>query len=265
MNVVFNSKIAPYESFSVDIEDRSFLYGDGLFETMLYERGAVRLLDYHLARLSRGCHILGLKLPLDLSIAQINSWLSEVVEYPNKHYRIKLILWRSNGGFYTPASDQCNFLLQASEVGHNIAESKQNVVVCNGIANHNSRISPFKTLSSLKYVVAGQEMKDKKGDDIIILDTNGNISEALYSNIFWLKGGVLYTPDTTTGCIEGTMRQYMIDKNQENPIQVVSKKLKTLLTADQVFLTNSMGVCPVRKILDREYDDLSVPKPLQLP
>ena len=144
---------------------------------------------------------------------------------------------------------------------------KERIVVSERIRNQYSVYSSFKTLSSLKYVLAGQEMLRKKADDIIIMDHEGNVSEALYSNVFWRKGNDYFTPSIRTGCIDGTMRKFIMQKLKEEliPVHETQRPIETLLDADQVFLTNSMGIFTVKSIEDRVFDDLRVPKQLLLP
>jgi branched-chain amino acid aminotransferase/4-amino-4-deoxychorismate lyase len=265
MNVVLNGNLVSSSSLKLDINDRSFLYGDGLFETMHYTGDKVRLLEYHLDRLKDGCNVLGIHFPQILSAEQVNNWalqLTTGIDAING-FRLKLIVWRSPGGLYAPVSDSASFLYSAREIPTDLDIIKNKVVISEDVQNHPTIISRFKTLSSLKYVVAGREMMKKDADDIIILDYEGHVSEALYSNIFWKKNNQWYTPDLVTGCVEGTMRRYLIEVLQkENAINIGRYKPDELLSADNVIFSNSLGLFSVKSIGDTFYKDLSIPKQL---
>ena len=87
--------------------------------------------------------------------------------------------------------------------------------------------------------------KEKKWNDALVLNSQGNIIESSISNIFWIKSNEIYTPPVSEGCIAGIMRANWIAVLKEKGIPVVEMPLNKdlLLQADEVFLTNS-----VRKI-----------------
>ena len=99
-------------------------------------------------------------------------------------------------------------------------------------------------MSAIKYVIAGIEKNDKKLDEIIILDSRGYVSETLSSNIFWKKNNKYYTSPISTGCVEGIMRNQLIDQLKHKGILVEEKlvAVSELLESDSIFTTNSMGI-----------------------
>ena len=262
MNVILNGRVLHASDLKLDINDRSFLYGDGLFETMHYSGDHIRLLDYHLERLHRGCQVLGMDFPSELTASKLEEWCEIMTtrEPSINGYRAKLIVWRSAGGLYTPTEVSTNFLLTARAIPTDIDIEKRRVIFSRKVVNHYAVYTEFKTLSSLKYVIAGIEMKEQDADDIIILDVNGNVSEALYSNIFWRTGEEYYTPSLATGCIAGTMRRHVLDKLPSCNVGLFKKE--ELVSADQVFLSNSLGFFPVKSINGKDIDDTRMPKQL---
>ena len=61
--IFLNGQFVPEERAVVSVFDRSFLYGDGLFETMrVFHRKPFRW-EQHIERLQRGADFLGIKLP----------------------------------------------------------------------------------------------------------------------------------------------------------------------------------------------------------
>ena len=60
---------------------------------------------------------------------------------------------------------------------------------------HFSLFSPYKTLNSLPYVLAGIEKTERNLEDLILLDSQNNISESTSANIFWIKNDKIFTPN----------------------------------------------------------------------
>ena len=100
------------------------------------------------------------------------------------------------------------------------------------------------TLSNFE---AGDAGKDRS----ILTDTEGYLTEAPGANVFLLKGGELYTPDT--GCLEGITRKTTLELAEEQGIPTHVEKVHKdqLLEADEAFLTSSAGgIMPVNSVDD---------------
>ena len=63
MTVFLNGQFVPEAQATVSVFDRSFLYGDGLFETMLVSNGKPFRWPQHCERLERGAKFLGINIP----------------------------------------------------------------------------------------------------------------------------------------------------------------------------------------------------------
>ncbi|MBS0000850.1 MAG: aminotransferase class IV [Cyclobacteriaceae bacterium] len=263
MKAIFDRHVIDLEKFNPDQDNRAFLYGDGLFETIIFFNGQIRYLQDHYERITEGCNMLSLVLPeyfnLDYLARQLpalirNNQLSGTV-------RIKLLVWRKSGGLYEPTRMEAHHLILTSKAEDRIGQDIRRVGFSTRIFNHPTPWSAYKTQSSLPYVLAGIEKKEKKLDDIIITDSPGNISELLYSNIFWIKNDKFYTPSLETGCIRGVMRTCLIRKLKESgfSLQEILAGRDILLDADYVFSANVSGLRPVTGIEDHifnEYPDL---------
>jgi branched-chain amino acid aminotransferase len=105
-----------------------------------------------------------------------------------------------------------------------------------------NKISNFKTTSALPYVMAGIYAREKKLNDVLLVNDTNNIIESTNSNIFIVCNGVLYTPGLTDGCVAGVMRMQIINLALENKFKVYECGLtpQNLLIADEVFLTNAV-------------------------
>jgi branched-chain amino acid aminotransferase len=80
-------------------------------------------------------------------------------------------------------------------------------------------------------------------DECFLVNDKGNITEAISSNIFAVKNGVLYTSPIADGCVDGVMRKKIIELAKANRIAVdeLSIVQSVLLGADELFLTNAIN------------------------
>jgi branched-chain amino acid aminotransferase len=105
--------------------------------------------------------------------------------------------------------------------------------------------------------------KNEKWNDAIILNAYGRICETTFTNIFLIKGDVIYTPALAEGCIAGIMREHMIRKLKAGNYQLVEGMIEIdqLLDADEVFLTNSIyNMRWVQSIGDKNYRNVLAQK-----
>ncbi len=95
-------------------------------------------------------------------------------------------------------------------------------------------------------------------DEAVMLSPQGNVSECTGENIFVVKGGVIVTPPTSAGALEGITQDSVrriaedlgIDYRVENLLR------SDLYTADEAFLSGTAAeVVPIRSVDDRELGD----------
>jgi len=260
MKVLFDQRIIDLKSFKIGPYDRAFQYGDGLFETMIWKNEKVQLIKDHFSRIKDGSKILHLKLPGYFNqfyfISNIKKLMTE--NHLKGDVRIKLFIWRKSGGLYEPVSFDTHHMIDLSQILSQPPKDLRKVGFCQNVYNQKSAWSAFKTQSSLPYVLAGIEKKRNNLDDIIICDEQGFISELLYSNIFWVKDNIFFTPSLDTGCIRGVMRSHLIRKLSILNIQleeVLAEKNK-ILQAQHVFSANVTGLRSILSIKNKKFKRL---------
>jgi branched-subunit amino acid aminotransferase/4-amino-4-deoxychorismate lyase len=229
------------------LDNRSFRYGDGLFETMRIASGKVHLLHEHLQRLSHGAKILKMKLPADLNVDFMERSIMELAKKNGitTDGRVRLSVFRKSGGHYTPEDNQVLFAIEAYPVEEKnyILNSKGLIVdLYTEYRKTPNALASIKSSNSLIFVLAGLYKNEHKLDECILSNDKGQIIEAISSNLFAVKNGVLYTPPVTDGCIHGVMRNKIIQIAQANRIAVyeISVMQNVLLGADELFLTNAV-------------------------
>jgi len=251
MKAIYNNELIDSGQVSLKLNDRALSYGDGIFETIYLNNKPSPLLTYHLKRLYEGAQILHFELPEYLDETFILDTTKRLIKINNLStpIKVKIQIWRKEGGFYKPLNNETNILINVSKPSMKKQELT-NVGFTDTIYKNENYYSHLKTLNSLPYILAAIEMKQRNLDDIILTNKKGYLIELLFSNLFWIKEKTIYTPALNSGCIKGVMRSYLIDqfKKKQILIREVLAKKDILLNADYVFASNAIGLAPVQQI-----------------
>ncbi|MEY5041281.1 MAG: hypothetical protein RLZZ414_829 [Bacteroidota bacterium] len=225
--------------------NRSFKYGDGIFETIKLAKGKMLLEKYHLQRIE-----LGLKtLKLDTEKYDAEFFSKELYKVIQKNYyqnaKIRLFIFRESPGLYTPMGNRLGFFIEGVHLDSpyypdtpevlNLGVYTEALKSADGIAN-------CKTTSALIYVLAGVFKKENNWDDVVVLNHNQNVCEAVSSNIFAVINGKLKTPALTEGPVSGSVRNFIVSFCKINNIELEQGviTLNDLKDAQEIFLTNAV-------------------------
>jgi branched-chain amino acid aminotransferase len=261
----FNGEILPANTPLLTTANRGFKYGDGLFESMRMFKGELKFADLHADRLQRGMKALKID-----GYSQMDAWFlkSKVEELAirnkAKHGRIRLTVYRDAEGLYTPTLNKmgyCMELMPADEPRYYLNNKGLIMDIFTDIPKPTNYLSNIKTCNSLTYVMAGIFKEQNKLDEVFLLNQNGFLCEAGSSNVFVCYDNHLYTPALSEGCVEGVMRQVIINIARENNIAITEAQINPdiLYEADEVFLTNaSRGIqCVMGYGVKRYFNKLS--------
>ncbi|MBP3942728.1 aminotransferase class IV [Sphingobacteriaceae bacterium WQ 2009] len=242
----FNGNLITEEQPFVSVENRAFRYGDGLFETMLWKDGDLRFLNFHVERLQKGMEMLHMD---DINIFDeffIRTRAEELIRKNNmlgQQVRVRLIVFRSGGGMYSPLTNKPSFVMHVSRMESNLRDKKVGLIV-DLYAEYRkpySALAQIKSANALIYVMAGIYKKKFAYDDVLLLNQDGYLCESLNSNIFIYFEKNLYTPALSEGCIEGVMRRVVIDMARDEGIEVIEAQIskEIMKKADEIFCTNA--------------------------
>jgi 4-amino-4-deoxychorismate lyase len=232
----------------VDYRDRGLQYGDGLFETMRVRGGRIRLLDYHLERLSDGCRRMSIGKPPSLRREL------ELRARPHADAVLKLILTRGPGarGYRPSGRERCTRILSLSVPPPVAAsQSPQRVRICATPVASNPALAGLKTLNRLESVLARSEWSDDRIWEGLMRDVDGHLVCGTMSNIFLRRGSSLTTPMLDRCGIAGVMRRWVLEQGASLRLQVREGRLgiEDLDEAAEVFMTNAVaGVVSVKVI-----------------
>lgn len=228
-------------------QNRGFRYGDGLFESMRMCAGKLQFAEKHADRLTAGMKALkmeGAGLMDEYFLRQKASELAKKNKLKDGA-RLRLSVYRADGGLYTPENNNIGYLLEASALStENYELNKKGLIVdvFDELTKTADKLSNYKTSNSLLYVMAGLFKKQNGLDDAFILNSSGFLCESISSNVFIVYNKQIYTPALTEGCVAGTMRNVVMEiaKNHDVPLIEAQINPEVLNEAEEVFVTNAI-------------------------
>lgn len=243
-----NGEMLPGSEPFISRANRSFRYGDAVFESIRVAYGQPQLLEQHMERLLAGMKFLRMEVPSEFNPAYLRKLILRLCEKNEvkSDARVRLTVFRNEGGLYAPATNTVSYLVEAQPmeaIGYELNARGKTVDVYTEVRKPLNGLAAHKTANALLYVLAGIYRNQQQLDDCVIINEKGNICEAISSNIFVVKNGALYTPALEEGCIAGVMRQQVLRLARENRVAVyeISLLMNVLLNADELFLTNAIN------------------------
>ena len=256
-----NGKVINEINAVVSINNRSFRYGDGCFETMKVSKGKLLFADYHFERLFNSLELLQFTVPSFLTPEYL---LANILNLTQKNHheklaRIRLTIYRGEGGLYDPQNLVPNFTIQTWELNPTNNLLNENGLVID-IFEKSRKIcdnySDIKSNHYLGYAMAALWTKEQHLNDAILLNPYNRVADATIANVFIIKDGIVKTPGLSEGGINGIMRRYLLNQLPEIAVPVEESMLTMddLLEADELFLTNSIyGIRWVKQLRDKMY------------
>lgn len=262
-SICFNGKIIPADEPVLLASNRGYRYGDGLFETMKVAEGKILLSDHHFERLFAGLALLQFEIPR-LFLRQKTE--DEIVSLCKKNNcedlaRVRLSVFRGNGGLYDEDKG-LQYLIECWPLTESVSKLNENGLVIDvfpGAEKSCDKFSNLKSANFLPYSMAALYAKEKKLNDCLVLNTTGGIADSTIANLFIIKNAIVITPGLEEGCVNGVMRQYLLQKMQaaDCAVQEATLSVNDILVADEVFLTNAIhGIRWVRQFRDMSYGNV---------
>jgi branched-chain amino acid aminotransferase len=257
----FNGAIVS-ENSNILVQNRGFLYGDAVFETVKIVNGKILFLEDHYFRLMSSMRVVRMEIPMDFTMEYLEEQILTLVKNNNieSSSRARITVYRNDGGFYLPQKNTVSFLIQAIQLENSayfLSEGEYEVDLYKDFYITKQLLSSIKTTNRL-INVTGSVYADENGlDNCILLNDAKNVVEALQGNIFMLKGNRLVTPPVSEGCLNGVMRKQILELAKKiSGIEVAEEIISPfdLQKADELFVTNVIkGVQPITKYRKKEF------------
>ena len=242
-----NHKMVASGKAILTADNRSFRFGDGLFETMRLTHGEIALSGYHFERLFSSLQAFHFDVPAHLTSAFFLEQIKKLAAKNNhqKSARVRLTVFRSDGGLYDFANNLPNYIIQTWPLNKAAAELNKKGLRA-GIYTKAKKacddFSHIKTNNFLPYIMGALWAMQNKLDEAVILNNYNRVADATIANIFLMKDGKIETPALSEGCICGVMRRYLIDciKKEGLPFEETSITTDALTEANEFFITNAV-------------------------
>jgi branched-chain amino acid aminotransferase len=250
--VYINGHFVPAEQAKVSVFDSAYLYGQGLFETLVAVDGRILFLKEHLARLKKGARLLKIPFP-KIDFQKTLQKLLRINKLQNAYLRINLSAEEDVGARGSQSRDihLSIFAKPADPYPRRLYQKGARLIIIQSVVNDCVPIAQIKTTNYLVKMLARNEIKKRRADEGILLNAKGFVCECAGSNIFMIKGKRLITPPVSDGLMPGVTRQQVITVAPKQGLKVIEKSFKpsSLFKADEVFITSTIkGVMPVATI-----------------
>lgn len=245
---------------TLSVFDRSLHYGDGVFRTVRVQQGRPQWWAAHMRKLAEDAARLAISAPpLAVWEREVDALLADAPA----ECVLKLILTRGNGqrGYRPTAQAEPRRIVQVSAwPAHIEAVAARGAVVhlCELRLAEQPRLAGIKHLNRLENVLATLEWQPSEADEGLMLDQAGRVICGVSSNVFLVHQGRLVTPRLSRCGVTGVARQHLLTlaTQLKLPVSETDIGLNDLLTADEVFLTNSLiRLWPVCRLGDRRWGE----------
>jgi len=281
--VFVNGIIKPAREAVVPVYDHGFLYGEGVYETLRTYNGVPFLYDRHIGRLRASAGRILLDVPF--SDGALASWIDDTVAAADAHERserrgaagphvasepggvqgappmkeayIRILFTRGVGELnYDPKStpDPTTVIIvkPLEEPPARVFEQGINICQVDILRNHPGTVNPLiKANNLLNNALAMQEANRRGGEEGLMCNYRGELSECSQANFFMVRGGVVLTPRSEAGLLEGITRAFLFEVGKEIGVGVQEATLspKDLETAEEAFITSTTReLSPVTRI-----------------
>jgi aminodeoxychorismate lyase len=234
------------------VNDRSFLYGDGLFETIRITNGQPFLWREHLERLRRSAAFL--KIPWSTADAQIEEAARHLLsqnDTPEGFVRIHLSRGPGERGYAFPRNPKPSLVITTHRSQH-VEHPGLKLITSTIRVLAGDPLSQHKTANRLPNILARHEAESAGADEALLMNHLQQVAEAGAANIFIIRGRDLVTPPLASGALAGTTRAFVrkIAANHNlNPIES-PLAIADLKSADATFLTSAHWLVTAALSLD---------------
>lgn len=267
--IFMNDRLVPAEQAMVSVYDHGLLYGDGVFEGIRVYNKNVFLLAEHVERLYESARAIRLVIPM--TPAQ----MTEAVEKTCAANSIvdgyvRLVVTRGAGALGLDIRKTANpqVIVIAATIkmySEELYQQGLKIITASTIRNHPAALSPrIKSLNYLNNIMAKIEGTDAGCEETLMLNHKGDIAECTGDNIFIVKRGILKTPPTDAGILEGITRNCVLQlaDKAKIPVQEVTLQRHDVYTADECFLTGTAAEVIAVVEIDGRKIGAGVPGPI---
>ena len=254
MLVFLNGRILPKARAVVPVNDRGFLLGDGLFETLRVVQGRPFLFAAHLERLARGAEFLKIRLPFPPKrLERFAARLIQRNRMPEAVLRLTLTRGPGERGYLPRKQGRPTLVMTLHPAPRRPAAWK--LATSSFRAADGGPLASFKTTGKILHVLARLEASEKGADEALLLNTRGEAAGTAGGNLFWIDHGKVCTAPAGRGALPGITRAAVLDICRSLGWPTARRVIRpaALRRMEGVFVTQSVfGIVPVTALDGRK-------------
>lgn len=242
--------------------NRAFLFGDAIFETLKILDNKILFFEDHYFRLMSSMRILRMEIPMNFTMEFLEQQILSLIAQQDKapSYRVRITVYRDSEGFYAPQTNEVGYIINALPLEnalYTIIDYPYEVDLYKDFYVTKQLLSSVKSTNRAINITGSIFANENGLQNCLLVNDAKNVIEALNGNLFMLIDKKLITPPVSEGCIGGIMRKQIlaIAKKTEG-IEVVEAPISPfeLQKADELFITNIItGIQPITKYRKKEF------------
>nr|WP_199001348.1 aminotransferase class IV [Flavobacterium sp. ASV13] len=257
----FNGNIVAQEE-NVLTQNRAFLYGDGVFETLKIVNKKILFLEDHYFRLMASMRVVRMEIPMNFTMEYFEEQVLSLVDQKgiSASARARITVFRNDGGLYLPKTNDVSFLIHATSLENTsyvLNTAEYEVDLYKDFYVTKQLLSSIKTTNKMINVTGSIFAHENGLANCILVNDTKNVVEALQGNLFMIVGKKMITPPISEGCLNGIMRKQILALAKKlEGIEVHEEIISPfdLQKADELFLTNVItGIQPITKYRKKEF------------
>ncbi len=249
MIIFLNGQFVPEAQAVIPVNDRGFMYGDGLFETTRVVGGKPFRFAQHLERMTRGADFLKIKPPF--TPKELQDFAEQLIEQnhlPEAVLRVTLTRGPGERGYTPKAEGRPTVVMTLHAAPPPESPTQWSLITSSFRVLAADPLSSFKTLNKLTHVMARAEAAEKGADEALLINTNGEVAETASGNLFWVYNDKICTTPTGRGVLPGITRAVVLEICQTLGLLTNKRVIKAeaLKNSEGIFITQSVfGIVPV--------------------
>jgi branched-chain amino acid aminotransferase len=257
----FNGNIVAQDG-NILTQNRAFLYGDGVFETLKIINNKILFLEDHYFRLMASMRVVRMEIPMNFTMEYFEEEVLKLIQEKgiSASARARITVFRNDGGLYLPKTNEVSYLIHAialDNTSYTLNTAEYEVDLYKDFYVTKQLLSSIKTTNKMINVTGSIFAHENGLANCLLVNDTKNVVEGLQGNLFMLIGKKLITPPISEGCLNGIMRKQILALAKKlEGIEVLEEIISPfdLQKADELFLTNVItGIQPITKYRKKEF------------
>ena len=257
----YNGNIQENSNLTLE-NNRGFLFGDAVFETVKVVNNAVLFAEDHYFRLMASMRICRMEIPMNFTLEYFEEQILNLSNSQNisDSCRARMTFFRDSDGFYLPSSNDVGFIVTAQKLNtkeYSVSNDFYEVELYKDFYISKHLLSTLKTTNKMINITGSVFAKENDYHNCILLNDDKSVVEALNGNLFMKIGNTISTPPVSDGCLNGIMRKQLIAIiNKMEGYECVEKSISPfdLQKSDELLITNVIsGIQPITKYRKKEF------------